>query len=58
MSFERTKDINGGKYKYEITSHWDKDKQQSRSTSHYIGKAKPADEKKTKQEKIDQKNKG
>lgn len=43
MSYTRTKDINGGKYKYEQTAHWDKDKQQSRSTSHYVGVVKSAD---------------
>jgi hypothetical protein len=54
MSFIRKKDINGHEYEYEITSYWDKEKQQSRNHSRYVGK--PGDSKDSKSDKDDKRS--
>ena len=41
MSYIRYKMTKNKKYAYEITSHWDKEKKQSRSVSKYLGPVDP-----------------
>lgn len=41
MSYIRYKTLNNKQYAYEITSHWDKEKKQSRNISKYLGPVDP-----------------